>query len=157
VRGHGATRRLLVIIAVCGAALLPAATAPAMAATLDYQAFTPQAPRFHSKSAKGTLDNQINYRASGGPRTQWSFRLSPLLVLLAKGPATEIGTLYCNGKHVGGSRDFHTGVSAGYLFHSSYGPLRTSCKYRLNVTIAYNIAGGTATIVINHGFYITYA
>jgi len=87
---------------------------------------------------------------------QWSYRVNRLLAFAAKGPATEAATLSCNGKRIPGYRDFHTGVGAGYLFHSSYGPLRAGCLYRLNLTIAFTLGPGTATIIVDHRFYITY-
>jgi hypothetical protein len=134
---------------------VPSATA-APAVALDYHAFTPQRPTYTFSDVKGRLDNQVNYQATRGPRTQWSYRVNRRLAAIAKGPATETATLYCNGRRIPGYRDYHAGVSAGYLFHSSYGPLRTGCLYRLNVTISFKAPGGMARLAVNHGFYITY-
>jgi len=145
-------RRLVLLLAI-GATT---AIAPAPAMALDFHAFTPQRPTYTHSDAQGRIDNQINYRATGGPRTQWGYRVSAPLVAAARGPATESVTLYCNGKLIPGYRDYHAGVPAGYFFHSSFGPLRTSCLYRLHITIQFKAVGGTAQVVVDHAFYITY-
>lgn len=154
--GREAARLLRALtLTACTVVLMSMMTVPA--AALDYHAFTPQRPTYSSSDVRGRLDNQINYRAKvGRPRMQWSYRVNPRVAVTARGPATEVAKLYCNGKLVPGYRDYHTGVGAGYLFHSSYGPLRTGRLYRLSVTITFKAVSGTARLVVDHGFYITY-
>lgn len=149
---RSAGRVVAIVVMVLG--ISGASAGPALA--VDFFAFSPHHPFYSHVHPNGRITNQINYRSVGGPRMQWSYVIKRPLAAAATTPATEVATLSCNGKLIPGYRDLHSGVPAGYFFHSSYGPLRTSCLYRLHIRLSFGLPGGIYVITVDHDFYITY-
>ena len=125
-------------------------------------AYTPQNPAYNVTLNNGygtsQLDTQVNF---SGPTFQWSLQLNPSSYNVAIGPMTEDADLYCNGSRITGYHDHHGPVSPGYLIHSSYKGLKTSCNYQLAVNESFPIEKngktGTRYIYTRFDFYISYA
>jgi hypothetical protein len=138
---------LLTVLLLLGAASV---------AVAGYHAYTPQRPRNDEALRHGQLSTQVNFQSQRGPIFQWGYQLNPATYRAGTGPMVENGDIYCNGRRVAGYHDHHV-VPPTYLIHSSFKPLRTTCRYQLAVNEAFPIRGGTRLVYLRYNFYISLA